>query len=146
MSALSKLRQWLATFPGNDRLASMQVDYLSAEPGSGSIAPSGLIEVSRKENIFGEITVAKQYNFGLYYVFAKATEDDDGSTENADWIIDLQEWVLEQSILGNAPTFGDEPKEEKIKAQNGTIYGATEEGTAIYMVQLSVEFIKKYER
>ena len=90
--------------------------------------------------------MAKQYTFGLYYVFAKATEDDEGSTENADWIIDLQEWVLEQSILGKAPTFGDEPREEKIKAQNGTIYGATEEGTAIYMVQLSVEFTKNYKR
>lgn len=146
MSALKTIREWLKTFPGYSRLQSMRVDYLAAEPDSGSIAPSGLIEVSRKENIFGDITVVKQYNFGLYYVFAKATEDDDGSTENADWIIDLQEWVLEQSILGKAPTFGDEPKEEKIKAQNGTIYGATEEGTAIYMVQLSVEFIKKYER
>lgn len=146
MSALKKIREWLATFPGYERLQSLQVDYLAAEPNSGSIAPSGLIEVSRKENIFGEVTVTKQYNFGLYYVFAKATEDDEGSTENAEWITDLQEWVLEQSILGRAPTFGDEPKTEEIKAQNGTIYGATEEGTAIYMVQLSVKFIKKYAR
>jgi hypothetical protein len=146
VSALKTIREWLTTFPGYERLQSLQVDYLAAEPNSGSIAPSGLIEVSRKENIFGDVTVTKQYNFGLYYVFAKATEDDEGSTENAEWITDLQEWVLEQSILGRAPTFGDEPKTEEIKAQNGTIYGATEEGTAIYMVQLSVKFIKKYER
>ena len=107
MSALKKIREWLATFPGYERLQSLQVDYLAAEPNSSSIAPSGLVEVSRKENIFGEVTVVKQYNFGLYYVFAKATEDDEGSTENAEWITDLQEWVLEQSILGRAPTFGE---------------------------------------
>lgn len=145
MSALKTIREWLATFPGYERLRSLQVDYLSAKPNSGSIAPSGLIEVSRKENIFGEVTVEKQYNFGLYYVFAKATEDDAGATKNAEWITDLQEWVLEQSILGKAPTFGDEQKTEKIKAQNGTIYGATEEGTAIYMVQLSINFTKIYK-
>lgn len=146
MSALKRIRDWLATFPGYDRLQSLRVDYLAADPDNASIAPSGLIEVSRKENIFGDTTVELQYNFGLYYNFAKAAEDDEGSTENADWISDLQQWVLDQSILGQAPVFGDEPKTEKIKAQNGTIYGATEEGTAIYMVQLSVNFTKKYTR
>lgn len=145
MSALKKIREWLDTFPGNDQLASLQVDYVPAEPGSGSIAPSGLVEISRVEDILGNITVENQYNFGLYYVFAKSTEDDEGSTQNADWLMDLQEWVQEQSITGAAPRFGDEPAAEQIQAQNGSIYGADEEGTAIYMVQLSVNFIKKYE-
>ncbi|MBR4290676.1 MAG: hypothetical protein IKT52_08565 [Oscillospiraceae bacterium] len=144
MSALKKIREWLDTFPGNDRLESLQVDYVPAEPGSGSIAPSGLVEVSRNEDILGNITVENQYNFGLYYVFAKSTDDDEGSTQNADWLMDLQEWVQEQSVLGVAPRFGDEPAAERIQAQNGSIYGADEEGTAIYMVQLSVNFIKKY--
>lgn len=145
MSALEKIRKWLATFPGIARLQSLQVDYFSAEPANGSIAPSGLTEVSRTEDILGNITVENQYNFGLYFVFAKALEDDEGATENADWIMELQEWVQEQSILGKAPTFGDEPKAEQIKAQNGSIFGVTPEGTAEYMVQLSVNFIKKYE-
>ena len=144
MSALKKIREWLQTFPGNDRLKSVQVDYVPAEPGSGSIAPSGLVEISRNEDILGNITVENQYNFGLYYVFAKSTDDDEGSTQNADWLMDLQEWVQEQSILGKAPKFGDEPAAERIQAQNGSIYGADEEGTAIYMVQLSVNFIKNY--
>lgn len=142
MSALSIIRQWLATFPGNDRLASLQVDYLSAEPGSGSIAPSGLVEISRRTDILGTTIVVNQYNFGLYYVFAKSTQDDDGATENADWLMDLQEWIQEQSVLNKAPRFGDEPMDERIQAQNGSVYGADEEGTAIYMVQLSVNFTK----
>ncbi len=145
MSALKKIRGWLATFPGNDRLESMQVDYVPADPGSGSIAPSGLVEISRNEDILGNITVENQYNFGLYYVFAKSTDDDEGSTQNADWLMALQEWVQEQSITGAAPKFGDEPAAERIQAQNGSIYGADEEGTAIYMVQLSINFMKHYD-
>lgn len=143
MSALKKIRDWLETFPGNERLESLQVDYVSADPGSGSIAPSGLTEISRTEDILGNIIVENLYNFGLYYVLAKATDDNEGSTQNADWLMDLQEWVQEQSVAGSAPKFGDEPDTEQIQAQNGSIYGADEEGTAIYMVQLSVNFIKK---
>lgn len=145
MTALEKIRNWVAEFPGNDRLHSLQVDYYSAEPDNGSIAPSGLVEVSRKEDILGNITVENQYNFGLYYSFPKATDDDEGATENADWIMGLQEWVQRQSILRLAPAFGDEPETEQIKAQNGSIFGASEEGVAIYMVQLSVNFTRKYE-
>jgi hypothetical protein len=145
MSALTKIKEWLATFPGNNRLESLQVDYIPAEPGNGSIAPSGLVEISRKPDILGNITVENQYNFGLYYVLAKSTDDDEGSTENADWLMDLQEWVQEQSLTGKAPKFGDDPLTEQIQAQNGSIFGADEEGTAIYMVQLSVNFTKKYE-
>lgn len=145
MSALEKIRSWLATFPGNERLHSLQVDYISAQPASGSIAPSGLIENSRTEDILGNVVVENQYNFGLYYSFPKATDDDEGSTENAAWLMDLQEWVQEQSVLHLVPSFGDEPKTEQIKAQNGSVWGATEEGVAIYMVQLSVIFTRKFE-
>lgn len=145
MTALEKIRKWLATFPGNDCLQSLQVDYFSPEPENGSIAPSGLTEISRTKDILGNITVENQYNFGLYFVFAKALKDDEGATQNADWVMELQEWIQEQSVMGKAPVFGDEPKEEWIQAQNGSIFDVTQEGTAEYMVQLSVNFIKKYE-
>ena len=59
--------------------------------------------------------------------------------------MDFQEWVQEQSVIGIAPTFGDEPESETITAQNGVLYDADEGGTAMYMVQLSVQFMKKYE-
>jgi len=145
VTALDRIRKWLSAFPGNNRLQSLQVDYYSSQPDNGSIAPSGLVEISRKEDILGNIVVENQYNFGLYYTFQKAADDDEGSTENADWLMALQEWAQEQSILRLAPIFGDEPDTEQIKAQNGSIYGVNEEGVAIYMVQLSVNFSKKYE-
>jgi lysophospholipid acyltransferase (LPLAT)-like uncharacterized protein len=59
--------------------------------------------------------------------------------------MDFQRWVNEQSILHLAPTFGDVPKTENIKAQNGAVAAADNEGVAIYIVQLSVNFTKIYE-
>lgn len=145
MSALDKVRRWLTVFPGNKRLRSLQVDYYTDEPGNGSIAPAGLVEISRSVDIIGNIQISNQYNFALYYSFAKATTEDEGALENAEWLLELQEWIQEQSVLGLAPVFGDDPAAENIKAQNGSIYDATEEGVATYSVQLSIEFIKNYE-
>lgn len=142
MSALEKIREWIATFPDHQKLTDFQVDYTDAVPNNGGIFPSGLVEISRAKDIFGTTTVANQYNFGLYYVFEKPTGDDEHAAINADWVMDFQEWVQDQSIRGQAPTFGDDPQSERIQAQNGVLYAADEEGTATYMVQLSVTFTK----
>lgn len=145
MTPLEKLRNWLMTYEGFDILKKFQVDFTDQVPANGGVFPAGLEEIARRSNIFGTITVENQYNFGLYYVFEKAPGDDTGATVNADWIMDFQEWVQAQSISGIAPVFGDAPRDERIVAQNGVLYDATEEGLATYMVQLSVRFKKKIE-
>ena len=145
MSDLEKIREWISTYPGAERLQDLWVDYYASAPDNGSIAPAGLVEVSRNEDILGNIIVENQYNFGLYYVLTKATEDDAGATANAEWIMGLQQWVQEQSVRKLAPTFGDEPATERILAQNGALYDASEEGTATYIVQLTINFKKFYE-
>ena len=146
MTALEKLKTWLATYSGYDILSALHVDYTDKVPANCGVFPSGLVEVSRSRDILGNTTVTNQYNFGLYYVFAKPPGGDDEAIVNADWISDFQEWIQEQSITGAAPTFGDEPRTEKITAQNGMLYYADDEGTATYMVQLSVQFKKFYMR
>lgn len=145
MTALETIRKWISSFPGYDILRDFQVDYTDQVPGNGGVYPSGLEEVERRKDIFGNITVTNQYNFGLYYVLEKAPGDDTGAAINADWIMDFQMWVQEESVMGRAPVFGDVPQNERIMAQNGVLYEADEEGTATYMVQLSVQFTKKYE-
>lgn len=145
MTALEKIKTWIATYPGYDILNGFQVDYTDQIPANGGMYPSGLVEVERREDILGNIELTNQYNFGLYYVFAKATGDDEGATINADWVMDFQDWVQEQSARKLAPTFGDEPSMERISAQNGILYEANEEGTATYMVQLSVSFLRRFE-
>ena len=142
MSAIDKIRDWLTTFPDYHKLSDFNVDYTDVVPNNGGIFPSGLVEISRRADIMGNVTVENQYNFGLYYVFSKSPGDDVGATINADWVMDFQSWVQEQSIRRLAPTFGDDPNTERIQAQNGVLYSADEEGTATYMVQLSVNFTK----
>lgn len=90
MNALETVRDWLATFPQFNVLTGFQVDYTDKIPSTGGILPDGLVELSRRRDIVGNVTVTNQYNFGLYYVFEKAPNDDVGAAENADWIVDLR--------------------------------------------------------
>lgn len=143
MTPLETIKKWIADFPQYDILNHFQVDYTDHVPANGGIFPSGLVEVSRTQDVTGNVLVNNQYNFGVFYVFEKAPGDDAGATINADWIMDFQEWVQEQSVLGNAPQFGD--RTIAIKAQNGSMFEAENEGTATYMVQLSVIFEKEFE-
>lgn len=144
MNALEKITNFIKSYPGADILRDFRVDYTGQIPANGGIFPSGLVEISRKTDIFGNVTVTNQYNFGLYYVFEKAPGDNEGASVNADWLMDFQEWVQARSAMGEAPVFGDVPREEKITAQNGVLYGAEDEGLATYMVQVAVRFIKKF--
>ena len=145
MTALERLKAWLATFPRFDILSAFQVDYTDRIPANGGIFPSGMVEVERMEDILGNVEVTNQYNFGIYYVFAKAAGDDAGALVNADWLMEFQEWVQEQSIRRLAPTFGDEPNAERLMAQNGVLYEAEGDGTATYVVQLSIQYKKRFE-
>lgn len=145
MTDLEKVREWIKTFPKFSVISEFSVDYTDQIPANGGIFPSGLVEISRTEDIIGNITVENQYNFGLYYVFTKSPEDDIGAALNADWIMEFQKWVQEQSVRGIAPVFGNTGEKEKAVAQNGVLYEADGEGVATYMVQLSFNFKKKYE-
>jgi hypothetical protein len=145
MNPLDSIMEWLTNYKGFDRLQDLRVDYYSQQPDNGSIDPSGVQIISITENIIGTKTVDMQYNFGVYFVLAKDPGDEETAVDNAAWVMDFQKWVNEQSILQLAPTFGDVPKSETIKAQNGAVTAADNEGVAIYMVQLSVNFTKIYE-
>lgn len=144
MTALEKVKEWIATFPEYSILSQFQVDYTDQIPSNGGVFPSGLTEVSRRKDILGNVSVTNQLNFGIYVVFEKALGDDVGATINQEWIASFQNWVQEQSVKGLAPVFGDVPRSEVITAQNGVLYDTTDEGWATYMVQLSIQYIKNY--
>lgn len=144
MTALEKIREWLETFPLYPTLREVSIDYTEAAPNNGGIMPGGLMEISRKKDILGHVTAVNQYSFTLLFVFEKAQGDDDGAEKNADFLLRFQNWVQEQSTSGEAPTFGDVPQREVMRAENGALYGTDAEGTALYTVQLTAEFVKKY--
>jgi hypothetical protein len=142
MTALEKMRAFVASYPDHDILARLDVDYTDKVPNAAGLFPSGLVEVSRTRDILGDVTVENQLNFALYTTLEKF---EDG-TDNAEWQLAFQQWVQEQSALGLAPAFGDEPRTERIQAQNGQLYSADEEGTALYAIQISVNYTKKLRR
>lgn len=144
MTDLDKIREWITQFPIYDRLKEFSVDFTAPVPGNGGIMPGGVTELSRTTDIWGNVAVRNQYNFTLYFVFAKAVDDDDGAEENAQFLLDFQAWVQAQSVTRKAPTFGDEPRTETMKAQSGMLIGTDEEGTALYSVQLAAEFTKYF--
>jgi hypothetical protein len=144
MTTLEKVREWLKTYPGYSQLKDLTVDATDPQPANGSVSPAGLIEISRKRDILGNVIVTNQHNFTLYFVFPKAPDDDIGAEENAQWLLGFQDWVQAQSCAQKTPTFGDNKRRESVKAQNGTMYGADADGCAVYSVQLSVEYEKSY--
>lgn len=144
ISALEKMRSFVASYPYANILDGLSIDYTDSIPNSGGLFPSGLVEVDRTKDLLGNATVRNQYNFALYTMFEKSPDEDYGATVNAEWLMNFQEWVQQQSASGQAPTFGDEPRTERITAQNGTLYSAEDEGTALYVIQIAVTFTKNY--
>lgn len=145
-TALEKMRDFVSGYPDADVLGELAIDYTDRIPSSAGLFPNGLVEVSRSKDITGDVTVRNQYNFALYTVLEKSPGDDTGATYNAEWVMGFQEWVQRQSATGNAPTFGDNPGDEVMSAQNGQLYSAADEGTAIYVMQITAQFTKEYRR
>ena len=144
--ALDIMREFIGSYPDADVLGGLAIDYTSNVPNSAGLFPSGLVEVARRRDILGNVHSDRQANFALYAVLEKSPDDDEGATYNAEWLIGFQEWVLEQSARGLAPTFGDVPENESMVAQNGQIYESDAEGWAMYAIQISASFTKRFER
>lgn len=139
MTALEKMTAWLQTFPlwQEERL---HVDYLDAVPGNAGLYPGGLEEISRREDVLGHVTVQNRLHFMLYRV--TSGQQDNG--ENSRWLLKFQAWVQEQCALGLAPHFGDDPTQEKIRAEQGKLKSASQTGTGKYAVAITAEYVKFY--
>lgn len=142
MTALETMRAFVESFPDFDVLSRFDIDYTDKVPNSAGLFPAGLVEIRRQPDVLGNVEVDNQLNFALYQTLEKYED----ATDNAEWQMAFQAWVQEQSVRHLAPTFGDYPLREHIAAQNGAIFSASDEGTAVYVIHLSVTFTKRYER
>lgn len=133
---LEQMKNWLQTFPKWE--GSIQVDFADGEPGSTGLYPRGLTELSRREDVLGNVQVRCRCIFELRRTAVTGEE-------NARWLLDFQNWVMEQSRLGIAPKFGDEPKTEHIRASDGRLERHAQVGSSLYTVRLQAEFTKIYE-
>lgn len=139
MTDLEKLRQWLDGFPGRDRLKELRVDFTAGTGENGGLFPGGLRELARKTDIFGTVTTQNRYSFGLLFVLEK---DADDGTDNAQWLLELQNWIQEQSVRGLAPVFGS--RTVAIRAGKGTLKNADPEGRGLYSAELTVDFLREF--
>lgn len=57
MTALETIRAWIREYPGCRALQDLYVDYTDTAPSNGGVNPSGLVEISRRTDILGNVTV-----------------------------------------------------------------------------------------
>ncbi|MDR1668660.1 MAG: hypothetical protein LBR76_01715 [Oscillospiraceae bacterium] len=140
MTPLEQMRVWLKTFPGGIP-GNFQVDYTGEIPQNAGLFPAGTTEVSRERSVSGRVTVTNRLEFALYAVFEKPVDAPAISAENAEWVMELQRWVQEQSALGLAPVFGNvNTRAETITAQNGAFHSKKDNGAGVYAVTVTAQF------
>lgn len=133
MDALETMKTWLMTFPLWED--SMSLDYLPAAPGNAGLFSQGMLEISRKRDVLGNVTVKNR----LRFLLRRVTPGQQGG-----FLLYLQEWIQQQSILGLAPVFGEDPARETITAQQGKLSATPQSGTGLYTVELTVDYLKFY--
>ena len=132
---LETMSTWLQTYPGWE--GTLEFDYVDSIPGHSGLYPKGIQEVSVREDVLGNKKVRYRCEFLLRRAAASAEE-------NAQWLMDFQQWVAWQDVMGLAPRFGDDPKTERLLAYEGRLDSHKQVGCALYTVQLTVEFTKLY--
>ena len=133
MTELEKLENWLKTFPLWD--GSLSVDVTDSVPGGMGLYPKGLQELSRREDVLGNLKVCYRWSFALHRSQAAQTR------ENAQWLMELQKWAANQCRQGLAPQFGDVPAEERLRICEGTLVHRKEGGSG-YTALLTADFTK----
>jgi len=142
MNSVEKMRAFIQQYPNLSSFTNgIKIDWNDSK--SFGLMPMGQSTISRDEDILGNITLKKQYNFALYA--NRFTVEDVIRIETIGFLDDFSEWIEEQSIRGNAPCFGDNPKAEEISAQNGMLYQLYEDGkTGRYQIQIKVLYEKHF--
>lgn len=134
MDILEKVKSWLLTCPVL-QMEQIHVDHLPAEPVSVGLYQKGLQEVSRKEDLVGNIRVHCRYRFLLRCMVH----------EDSAWLPEFQQWVQQQSARRLTPVFGDVMAEERLQALDGKLLERSQPGTRVCEIALVADFIKIYK-
>ena len=135
MDFLEEVKQWVAAFPGWGE-AAIHIDYVSPDPENGALLPTGLQLVDTKEDVLGTRRQRLRCAFSVQRVEHAPKQAD------AARLLALQQWVYDSCAAGTAPIFGEDTR---WKAEKGQLWGSKGAGTAVYSLELTVEFTKIYE-
>ena len=132
MEQLQKMKDLLMQFPlwGGQSLA---VDIRDSKPGSCVLLPQGLRILDRKEDIRGNAICRLGQSFLLRRT-AIAGED------AADWLMQLQNWLLGLSTKDLEPSFG---ANLRLWAEAGRLVNSKQPGTGIYEVKIHAQYEKE---
>lgn len=122
------LKNWLGEFPGWEGVP--QVDTTGAVPVSAGFFPRGTEEISRTEDVLGNVRLRVRDTFLLVRHCAGNPE------ENALWMQDLQRWIRQQDLANRVPLFGFD---QVTRAEKGRLE-KNRSGTAEYTEELTVEY------
>ena len=139
METLEKIRNWLSKCPGWVSSWKIYFDTTENAPGTVGIYSLGEEIISRREDVLGNVEDLCRCRFQVYWRLP--TED---RQANAKWLLEVQSWIRQQSALGKAPTFGNEPKKERIWAEKGKLFEENNVSAATYGMTIVAEFVKKY--
>ena len=129
MDELDFIKNWLVSCPHWDGDAP-QVDKTDAQLDSCGLFPLGLEVLSRRENLLGQVQCRCRLSFALRKNCAVGQSA-------AQWLLDVQNWVLENSA--NAPKFGID---QNVRAEKGALTKLTATGTGLYEARIAFEFTK----
>jgi hypothetical protein len=149
MTDLEKMREWLKTFPGTaekpNNPDNFTIDHIAESAFNAGLHSNGALEIAREEDIAGNVTLTLQYSFNYSVVLEKDPSADEIAAHNAEYILAFQNWVMEESLNGRAPKFGNiDMDDEIIRAQNGMFASIQSEGSGLYSAPITVRFRKYY--
>lgn len=139
---LKILCDWLRTAPALAGVKTLWVDGAPAVPGTAGLFPAGVQVTEHRVNLLGEVRQRCRASFTLRLVLPYGGRSAD---KNAATLLELQRWVLAQSAAGTAPVFGNtDTARERLSAADARLERATDEGTAVYAVQLKAEYTIRF--
>ncbi len=137
MTVLEKITGWLKTFPLWE--GELQIDGTAPSPGSVGLYPQGVQEISRREDVLGNVQTVNRFELTLCRI-------SNGDAEQAAaWLLALQDWIRQQSAGGLAPRLGDVPAQERIRAEQGRLKAPLQTGAGRYAVKITAEYVTEID-
>ena len=138
MTQLEKLMAFVRSFPRWEE-QPLQVDTTGAAPVNAGIFPLGEEILERREDVLGHVRIYCRSRYQLL----RCCDRGNGQAD-AQWLQDFQQWVRQCSATGTAPAFGDDPAQEKLRAEKGALRAPEQADSTVYAVTITAEYVKDY--
>lgn len=125
---MENIINWLKGFP--QWQDALYVDHLEHTPGSCGLFPQGVQVLGRKTDILG----GERLHLRSSYQLRRVTTP---GMDNAQWLLQLQKWVLEQNRSGSAPSLGENTR---WSVENGKLTPGKQPDTGIYTLELMAQY------